>query len=316
MPPITLAQTVEPGAASLVAVLLLLAMMAAFAFWGALFQRRRAAEPILPKEPRALVPWQGGDVLAVLAMHIVLSTLAVGLVHWLLGPELTEALPVADGKTPDSAHAVLKALAAGGPWVLLLCVVAAVVVAPVAEEFLFRVVLQGWLESCVERFAGFFPGLRRVLPGEWGPVLLSSLLFAAVHFRTAGPERHGEFLIGLLLANAVVWLLSVGCAVVWLRFRAGATAADLGLVTGKMADDTRLGLWSLVGVLGPIYAVQIACHFALPKHIAPDPIPLFFLAVALGVLYARTHRLVPCIVLHAGLNAASLAMAWMTLAKL
>lgn len=315
MPPITLAQTVEPGAALLVAILLLLAMMAAFAFWIALFQRRGVAEPILPKEPRTLVPWQGRDVLAVLAMHMVLSVLAGGLVQWLLGPELTEALPVGDGKTPDSAHAVLKAMASGGPWVLLLCVVAAVVVAPVAEEFLFRVVLQGWLESCVERFSGLFPGVRRVLPGEWGPVLLSSLLFASVHFRTAEPERHGEFLIGLLLANAVVGLLSLGCAVAWLRLRAGATAADLGLVPGKMADDARLGLWSLVGVLGPIYAVQIAGYLVLPKHVAPDPIPLFFLAVALGVLYARTHRLAPCIVLHAGLNAAGLAMAWLTLAK-
>lgn len=313
MPPIILAQTVEPGAAALVAILLLLAMMAALAFWLVVFQRHVAAEPILPKEPRTLVPWQGGDVLAVLAMHIVFSALAVGLVQWSLGPELTEPLPVLDGKTPDSAHAVLQAMATGGPWVLLLCVVAAVVIAPVTEEFLFRVVLQGWLESCFERFSGYFPRVRRVLPGALGPILFSSLLFAAVHFRTAGPDRHGQFLIGLLLANAMAWLLAVGFAMAWLRYRAGATAADFGLAPGKMADDARLGLWSLVGLLGPIYAVQIACHFMLPKHIAPDPIPLFLLAVALGTLYARTHRVVPCIVLHAGLNAASLAMVWMTI---
>ncbi len=38
------------------------------------------------------------------------------------------------------------------------------------------------------------------------------------------------------------------------------------------------------------------------------PIPLFFLALALGYLYQRTHRIVPCIVLHMLFNALAMAL--------
>ena len=39
------------------------------------------------------------------------------------------------------------------PWVLAMCAFSAVVVAPLAEEFFFRVLLQGWLESLLARTA-------------------------------------------------------------------------------------------------------------------------------------------------------------------
>ena len=41
------------------------------------------------------------------------------------------------------------------------------------------------------------------------------------------------------------------------------------------------------------------------------PIPLFFLALALGYLYQRTHRLLAPIVLHASLNACSMIYLWL-----
>jgi membrane protease YdiL (CAAX protease family) len=55
--------------------------------------------------------------------------------------------------------------------------------------------------------------------------------------------------------------------------------------------------------------MQAVLSARLPAYIAPDPIPLFFFAVALGFLYFRTHRIVPLIILHAIFNGASLAMA-------
>ena len=39
----------------------------------------------------------------------------------------------------------------------------------------------------------------------------------------------------------------------------------------------------------------------------PDPIPLFLLAVALGYVFSRTGRVLPCIVAHALLNATTIA---------
>lgn len=41
---------------------------------------------------------------------------------------------------------------------------------------------------------------------------------------------------------------------------------------------------------------------------APDPIPLFVFALALGFVYQRTHRLLPCVVMHVLLNAFSMAV--------
>jgi membrane protease YdiL (CAAX protease family) len=38
----------------------------------------------------------------------------------------------------------------------------------------------------------------------------------------------------------------------------------------------------------------------------PDPVPLFVLALGLGYLYQRTHRLLPCVVVHLLLNLCSL----------
>jgi membrane protease YdiL (CAAX protease family) len=53
---------------------------------------------------------------------------------------------------------------------------------------------------------------------------------------------------------------------------------------------------------------MIALSYILPKKFAPDPIPIFFFAIALGLLYNRTHRALPSIAVHMALNAASLAM--------
>ena len=46
----------------------------------------------------------------------------------------------------------------------------------------------------------------------------------------------------------------------------------------------------------------------------PDPIPLFVLALILGYVYQRTHRIVPCIVLHMLFNAFSLTLVWIQIA--
>jgi len=43
----------------------------------------------------------------------------------------------------------------------------------------------------------------------------------------------------------------------------------------------------------------------------PTPVPLFFLALVLGYLYYRTHRVLPCIVMHMCLNGCSMWIAWL-----
>ena len=116
----------------------------------------------------------------------------------------------------------------------------AIITAPIAEEFFFRGLLQGWLESeLLKRHRQARPfdetespvreAARQYLPLRLAclPIVASSILFSAAHF------NHG-------------------------------------------------GGW----------------------------IAIFVLALGLGLLYHKTHRLLPCILLHMALNATSLAIAY------
>ncbi|HEX3659268.1 MAG TPA: CPBP family intramembrane glutamic endopeptidase [Pirellulales bacterium] len=115
---------------------------------------------------------------------------------------------------------------------VLIATGAAVAVAPLIEELLFRVVLQGWLESNEPHAdaAQFMPDGRA--PIAWRPIILSSAIFALLHF------GHG-----------------------------------------------------------------------------PAPIPLFLLALVLGFLYQRTHRIWASVTLHFLFNLSSLLALWVTLSS-
>jgi hypothetical protein len=183
-----------------------------------------------------------------------------------------------------------------------------------AEEFFFRVLLQGWFEAVSRQWRRKLPTLRRWAPAGAGPVLATAFLFAAMHFRIGGPRLDAQRLIILLAGDGIARLLTVAFALglIWRRW--GASAVDFGWVREKAWGDVRLGLLTFVAIAVPIYAMQITLHSLLPEYMAPDPIPLFFFALALGILYYRTHRLMPLVVLHAALNGTSLAMtllAWL-----
>ena len=75
--------------------------------------------------------------------------------------------------------------------------------------------------------------------------------------------------------------------------RAAATSASFGLPFG----------WLPIVVSSLLFALA---HFGY----GPDPIPLFLLALILGYVYQRTHRIVPSIVTHALFNGMSLFALW------
>jgi membrane protease YdiL (CAAX protease family) len=128
----------------------------------------------------------------------------------------------------DERHPIIEVLLREGtPLVYILSGISAVVVAPLAEEFFFRVLLQGWIEA-----------------------------FAA---RAASPEAEaGEPLL--------------------------AQPGGIAIVAASL-----------------VFALMHLGH-------GTDPIPLFFLAITLGYLYRRTHRLLPSVTVHFCLNACSYLM--------
>ena len=138
----------------------------------------------------------------------------------------------------EAAHPIEKMLHENSSGsVVFWAIFAAVIAAPIVEEFLFRGILQGWLEKAFYR--------TRIL----------------VNAQLAG-ETNGE---------------------------------DITLATPTAPTF----MWQPIILSSITFALLHAGH-------GPDPIPLFFLAVVLGYLYAKTHRILPGIVVHMALNGLSM----------
>ena len=295
----------------LFALVVLLAIAVCAATWLWIVRQSQRKRPVAPYQPRRPVPWCAMDLVLIVAFYLALPAGIVGLAGVFGGPKAPEAAPThsAEGSTTD--HVVGQLIEEGNVWILLLCGVSAVVMAPAIEEFFFRVLLQGWLEAVEHRWRRRLPTLRRLIPRGVGPIVLTALLFAWMHFRVETPRKGVHFLVFQQVAMILSGLLAMAFAVGLLRWRAGATAADLGWVPAKVLGDLKIGLTTLLAVAVPVYALQVGLRSALPSYIAPDPFPLFFLALALGILYYRTHRIAPLFALHAMFNATSLALVWL-----
>ncbi len=98
---------------------------------------------------------------------------------------------------PETHHPIINAVTKY-PGFFGLCFVSAVLIAPLSEEFLFRGVLQGWLESLpTARYESPVTPARLAF---W-PVTLTSLLFALLHL------GHGAAPIALFFFSlALGWL--------------------------------------------------------------------------------------------------------------
>ena len=116
-------------------------------------------------------------------------------------------------------------------------------------------------------------------------------------------------LVFLLAVQYIANLLTVVLSVCWLKFAAGATLADFGVVPSKILQDLRIAAIAFLAVTAPVLAINVAASKLLPTSVAADPIPIFFLATALGVLYYRTHRIVPSVALHMAFNAVGVFVA-------
>ncbi len=289
-----------------------LALIGACGFvWLLAVARLHRGRPLLPYQARRQVPWRGGQVL--LAFFVLELPLLIGLLISLFRAPQTAGQSLRQaGEQVDVEHPIVDLLTTDSSLMAwLVCGLVAVVVAPIVEEFMYRLVLQGWLEAEERRARRRIPALRRLLPGA-GPIVMVSLLFGLRHFRLAAPALEPEQLVEILVFQALWSLLVFVFVLGSLRIGAGATAADLGFVPQKLLADVGLGLLVFAAITAPIiYLQEFVTEFVVPSNVAADPLPLFFLALALGTVYYRTHRIVPAIVIHMALNGTSLGLAWL-----
>lgn len=283
--------------------------------WTWIVLRLAQGETVLPREWPRWVPWRARHLLAVFGVYFVAILAAQAAIALALDPAALRPPDIYDVREASKEHPATKILTKGQPWEVIVCGLAAAVGAPIFEEILFRLVLQGWLESAQRRWRRRMPTLHRLVPGAIGPIVLSSFVFGWLHFRVESPPRPVAFYVAALLASFCAGAVTVGFALVLLRFRARATAADFGWEPRHLLGDAWLGLVTFAAVGVPVYAMQLALTALLPGYLAPDPFSLFVLALILGTLYHRTHRIVAPIVLHMALNTTSLVLVWLTTVK-
>lgn len=308
----------------LLAGVILVLALASFVVWILLFDRITHG-PILAYEPRRPVPWHGAWTLLPIAMvvltiasaisndvaapeaesasptdmieriavgsamqsSLILAFLAVvfissgatrtdlglpkdsselgrdiriGVIAWLaaLGPVYVTQLTLLSMFGPSEGHPLLKMVEEqSSPALLILAFIAAVVAAPICEEFTFRLVLQGWLEKWDAR--------RLAKPAD----LTDAVELSVDH------------------------LLPIE----------GETAEDTDQTLPSPEIETPRYSWTPIVISSFLFAMA---HFGY----GPDPVPLFLLALILGYIYQRTHRIVPAIVAHALFNGMSLLALW------
>jgi membrane protease YdiL (CAAX protease family) len=157
--------------------------------------------------------------------------------------------------------------------------VSAAIVAPLFEEMVFRVLLQGYLEkifaqSSVTRHPAATSQLQPAETNNSGPNIEISL----------PPDN-----------NPYATPNTDSCPALQVE------SAQVSEVPKRCSSTS----WLPILISSAIFA---ALHYS---H-GPDWIPLFFLALGLGYLYQRTHRLLPSLVVHSLLNTLSMWGLWVT----
>ena len=194
-----------------------------------------------------------------------------------------------------------------------MAVVSAVLVAPLVEEFLFRLLLQGWLERVESRLRRTSPlrrllcrvpvGLRGMLRGLV-PRAGRIALICTLHYRKGGARIEPPVIEAMLVLNMVVGLFTLAFGLFLLKSLgprpkmsdlgfspkcSGATCGSASDVPGHRHADLPAARGCLSRLLKNV----------LEWNIAADPSAIALFAVVLGTLYYRTHRIVPSVVLPA-----------------
>jgi len=194
-------------------------------------------------------------------------------------------------------HPVLDVLTEGhSPLAWSAAWTTAVVSAPIAEEFLFRLVLQGWLEKRFgygEREPGNSTVTEDDLTGPEQMISAQQTIGPDDSIgsgNTSSPEmppahfphsRHGDNPFQSPLA-------------------AGSDRSQPGEPLTTQAGLDARAVMPIV-ISSSVFALM---HWGQ----GPAPVPLFVLALFLGFLFQKTRRLLPCILLHAIFNGFSLLL--------
>ncbi len=177
---------------------------------------------------------------------------------------------------PEAEHPIVEQLSKShSPAMYLAGVLLVVVAAPLGEEFLFRLLLQGWLERWEDETIGY-----------------------------AGSDRRFALETAHLPDNALTEVEQESVTPV---------EEELLIFPAEPPPMPRRGVltalphgWLPILISGTLFGLAHLGH-------GVSPVPLVLFGIVLGYLYQRTHRLIPSITAHALFNAYSMTMLWLQL---
>jgi membrane protease YdiL (CAAX protease family) len=192
-----------------------------------------------------------------------------------------------------SKHPLMEMFKASpDPGFYALLFVAAAVVAPIFEEIVFRVILQGFLEKALS-FRHDIAELMHGFPTPTAAIPVAASVTAPTESDAAVKVLHA----GDPLDNPNPFAPSA----VIVGDESAAVATTEVCVQPEFQG---ISAWLPIGLSAIIFALL---HFS---H-GPDWVALTLLACGMGYLYQRTHRLVPSLVVHALLNSLSMWGLWL-----
>ena len=249
------------------------------------------------------VPWTGFDVLLLLAVWFapLFASVAAISIASLSQPQI-EATAV---EKQDHKHPIAQLIEQSkkSPVVFLIVFLSAVVVAPIIEEFLFRMLFQGWLEVKFKQLQ---------LPCASGvAIVVVSIFFAVIHMSNHAAIDASALLNGLVVT--MFFSLTVFAAgVIYLTQIRSVRIADYLIVPVR---SVRPRFFICVGCCLLVIVFCLALNACLTLNFPGTnvaPVSIFFFSLALGILYSRTQNLSYCILLHACLNGISLTVLWLS----
>lgn len=229
---------------------------------------------------------------------------------------------------------------------LLFVIATTALLGPMVEEVVFRLFLQGWLHTqemrwrrlrrrAPQELARFAQSTEQPETHKWktGPatgwqvsetpsgfrylpigslsILVTTLIFSSLHARsvesTPAPEKIAQLLAERSVAYSIFLVLVTGYCVL----RDPLTPYRLGLRRGMFWRDCLLGLEWFAATAFFIYGTQAVFTVLLPEYVVADPVSILLVGLIVGVLFARTGRILPSIVFHISLNSTSLILAYL-----
>lgn len=237
---------------------------------------------------RRLIP-NTGLGLAAAAMTLPI----VGLLNW----------AVSEGLKSEYDHPLINELKKEGTVTgYLLAVFCAVLVAPLVEEFFFRVLLQGWLQSVPWSAGGWWWLFGAGRPQSAALMSEPDLANVSENDLVASAVDSPPLPTAALANPYQPPLVSseLGASALGASAHLGQSSETI-----PIASDAKPPIW-------PSFVAGILFGFAHYDY-GLSFIPLSVLGVVLGLLYRAKHSIWPCFVLHFALNSFAMASLGITL---